>query len=64
MVEKIIRGTYSVADSQSVAGHKMVLRRSLATAHHADTLKPAQQPAQPAPQTQQTPQSTQTAKPK
>jgi hypothetical protein len=67
MADKIIKHTIA-ADSQSVGGHMTILKKSFATAHHADMLKPApqasQQPALAAAPSQPTPQSTQTTKPK
>ena len=37
-------------DSQSVAGHKLTMQKSLATAHQASLLKPAQSAQVPATQ--------------
>jgi len=40
-------------DSQSIDGHGLILKKSLATAHHASLLRPAP-PARETPQPQQT----------
>jgi hypothetical protein len=44
-------GVRHAADSQSIEGHSIILKKSLSTAHHADALKPARPTSQPVAQT-------------